>query len=109
MPRLRVIQHNVLHWSTRKYDLFNTYRQFDPDLILINNHGMNDDTRLKIPGFRVYQVNSSGEASDGVAIAIRSRLNHRIQDDFLSDTLAIDIEISDGPLTVATTYLPPRR
>ena len=109
MPRLRVIQHNVLHWPTRKFDLFNTYRQFDPDVILINSHGMSDDSRLKIPGFRVYQMNSSGEASDGVAIAVRSRLNHIIQEDFLSDTLAIDIETPDGPLTIATTYLPPRR
>ena len=109
MARLRVIQHNVLHWPTHKYDLFNTYRQFDPDLILINTHGMSDDTRLKIPGFQVYQVNSSGEASDGMAIAIRSRLNHRIQDHFLSDTLAIDMETPDGPMTIATTYLPPRR
>ena len=109
MPRLRVIQHNVLSWQNRKFDLCNTYRQFDPDIVLINSHGLTDETRLKIPGFRVYQVNSSGEGSDGVAIAVRSKLIHRIQDDFLTDILAVTIETPDGPLTIATTYLPPRR
>ena len=54
MPRLRVIQHNVLSWQNRKFDLCNTYRQFDPDIVLINSHGLTDETRLKIPGFRVY-------------------------------------------------------
>ena len=109
MPRLRVIQHNVLSWQNRKFDLCNTYRQFDPDIILINSHVLTDKSRLKIPGFRVYQVNSSGEGSDGVAIAVQSRLSHRIQDDFITDTLAVIIETPDDPLTIATTYLPPRR
>uniref|UniRef100_A0A0P4W031 Endonuclease/exonuclease/phosphatase domain-containing protein n=1 Tax=Scylla olivacea TaxID=85551 RepID=A0A0P4W031_SCYOL len=109
MQRLKIIQHNVLHWTTRKYDLCNTYRQFDPDVILINGHGLPDENRLRIPGFRVHQMNSSGEQNDGVAIAVRCSLTHRIQDDFLSDTLAVDIETFDGTLTIATTYLPPRR
>lgn len=109
MPRIRVIQHNVLHWDTRKFDLSNTYRQFDPDVVLINSHGLRDETRLKIPGFRIYQQNISNEINDGVAIAIKSHTRHKVHDDFLSETLAIEIETIDGPLLIATSYLPPRR
>lgn len=109
MTRLRVVQHNVLAWDRRKYDLSNTYRQFDPDIILINSHGLKDDTRLKIPGYRLYQSNASNEQMDGVAIALKTKLQHKIEDDFLSETLATTIETEDGPLTIATSYLPPRR
>uniref|UniRef100_A0A0P4W158 Reverse transcriptase domain-containing protein n=1 Tax=Scylla olivacea TaxID=85551 RepID=A0A0P4W158_SCYOL len=109
MRRIRVIQHNVLTWDTRKFDLINTYRQFDPDIVLINSHGLKDEKRLKIPGFRTYQQNFSNEQMDGVAIAIRKTIRHRIEDDFLSETLAVVIESPDGPLTIATSYLPPRR
>ncbi len=103
MRRIRVIQHNVLTWDTRKCDLINTYRQFDPDIVLINSHGLKDEKRLKIPGFRTYQQNFSNEQMDGVAIAIRKTIRHRIEDDFLSETLAVVIESSDGPLTIATS------
>lgn len=109
MTRLRVIQHNVLAWDRRKYDLSNTYRQLDPDIILINSHGLKNDTKLKIPGYRLYQSNLSNEQMDGVAIAIKTKIPHKIDDDFLSETLATSVETDDGPLTIATTYLPPRR
>ena len=109
MPRLRVIQHNVLFWDSRKYDLINTYRQFDPDIILINSHGLRDEKRLKIPGFKTYQQNVSNELNDGVAIAVKSRMRHKVHDDFLSETLAVEVETPDGPLIIATSYLPPRR
>ena len=103
------MQHNVLTWDQRKYDLSNTYRQLDPDIILINSHGLTDDSRLKIPGYRVHQTNLSNERHDGVAIAVKSRLRHRVDDDFISETLAVEIDTSDGPVAVATSYLPPRR
>lgn len=110
MTRLKVIQHNVLAWDGRKYDLNNTYRQFDPDIILVNSHGLTHDKRLKIPGYRIIQRNSTNEPNDGVAIAFRNSLMYtRLEDDFISETLAIDMETEDGPLTIATSYLPPRR
>lgn len=36
---ITILQHNVRHWKTHKYDLYNTYRVIDPDIILINEHG----------------------------------------------------------------------
>ena len=109
MAQLRVIQHNVLSWENRKYDLINTYRRYDADILVLNSHGLSDDKRLKIPGFRVYQQNDSNDQNDGVAIAVKCRLRHRVEDDFLSETLAIEIDTPDGPLLIATSYLPLRR
>ena len=62
MQRLRIIQHNVLSWGNRKYDLINTYRQYDPDIILLNSHGLRNDDKLKIPGYKVYLQNFSNDA-----------------------------------------------
>ena len=59
MAQLRVIQHNVLSWENRNYELINTYRCYDADILLLNSHGLSDDKRLKISGFRVYQQNYS--------------------------------------------------
>lgn len=109
MTRLRVIQHNVLSWDRRKYDLSNTYRQFNPDIILINSHGLKDTEKIKIPGYRTHQRNITGENMDGVAIAIKTNIKYKIVDDFISETLAIETDTSDGTITIATTYLPPRR
>ena len=109
MARVRVIQHNVLSWENRKYDLINTYRHYDADIFLLNSHGLSDDKRLKIPGFRVYQQNYSNDQNDGVAIAVKCRLRHRVEDDFLSETLAIEIDTPDGHLLIPTIYLLPRR
>ena len=109
MARLRIIQHNVLSWDNRKFDLSNMYRQYDPDIILLNSHGLTNDERLKIPGYRVYQQNISNTLNDGVAIAIKYRIQHRVEDDFLSETLAIELDTAAGPLYIATSYLPPRR
>ncbi|MPC77105.1 hypothetical protein E2C01_071550 [Portunus trituberculatus] len=64
---------------------------------------------MTLPGYRVYQRNTDNEPMDGVAIAVRNRLVHRIEDDFDSETLAVTTQTTEGPLTIATTYLPPRR
>ena len=109
MYSLTVVQHNVLSWVSRKFDLSNTYRQLDADIILINSHGLRDDNRLKIPGYRTYQTNVANAVNDGVAIAVKSSIRHKVEDGFLSETLAIETDTNDGPILIATSYLPPRR
>ena len=109
MTRLRIILHNVLHWKNRRFDLSNTYRRLDPDMILLTSYGLKTENKLVIPGYRVYKQNTSNEQMDGVALAVRTGIAHTIEDDFDSETLAATIHTSDGPLTIATTYLPPRR
>jgi len=107
LSRLTIIQHNVLHWPTRKNELCNTYRKHDPHIILINSHGLNNDNPLKIYTYTTYSSNKSQERNDGVAIAIKNSIQHKINN-FHSDLLAVEIN-TQGPIILATLYLPPRR
>ncbi len=60
-------------------------------------------------GYNTYQVNSSNELHDGSAILIKTNVRHRMNDDFISDFIAITMETSTGPINIATSYLPPRK
>ncbi|XP_042880256.1 uncharacterized protein LOC122258401 [Penaeus japonicus] len=92
-----------------KNELCNTYSHHNPDIILINSHGLPDNERIKIFPFNIYQRNKSGERADGVAIAIKRGTRHRILDDFDQEFLAVEVETTRGPIVIATCYLPPRR
>lgn len=96
MIRLRVLQHNVVTWDRLRFDLNNTYRQFDPVILLLSSHGLTDDARIKVLGCRVHQRNASSEPSDRVAIAVRCRLYCRVEDSFLSETLAVAVDTFDN-------------
>lgn len=109
MYSLKIVQHNILNWRTNKDSVMYNFSQINPDIILINSHGLKDSESLKIPGYKTYKVNSSGEINDGSAIAIKQHLHHKLFDDFLTDFIAVQIETSLGPIIIATTYLPPRR
>ena len=106
---LKIIQHNVLHWRTRNTGLSNIYRQYDPDIILINSHGLTNEQSLKIPGYRIHRKSTTNNQHDGTAIAIKHRLQHKLYDDFISDLLAIDVMTMTGKVTIATLYQPPSR
>lgn len=109
MDSFTIIQHNVLAWTyNRRYELYNTYRDFDPDIILINAHGMKDDQRIKLFNYSIYQKNFQNEHHAGVAIAIKRTIQHVIIDDLEEDYLAVKISTSLGPLIIATGYQPPR-
>ena len=108
--RLVILQHNVLHWSReRRNELNNNYRDSDPDVILINSHGQKDCEKVKLFGYKVYQSNKSGEMNDGIAIAVKGNIKHKIIDDFEEEFMATEIDTPTGPIIVATAYLPPRR
>lgn len=40
METIITLQHNVQHLSTRNHNLQNTYIQINPDIILLNSHGV---------------------------------------------------------------------
>ena len=109
MDTIKIMQHNVAHWRTNKTTLIQTYNEINPDIILINSHGLKSSEQLKIHGYITYKVNSSEELHDGSAILIKQNIEHRIDDDFITDILLIKIETINGPINFATTYLPPRR
>lgn len=54
MESLKVIQHNVLRWRTRRHELSNIYRHANADILLINSHGVLSNESLKIPGYKTH-------------------------------------------------------
>lgn len=58
--------------------------------------------------YTVYKSNYSNAVNDGVAIAVRSTLTHKLIEGF-EHLLAVEVETNNGPVIIATTYLPPRR
>lgn len=109
MESIKIVQHNVLHWNTRKWELTHIYRTLDPDLILVNSHGVRDCESIKISGYTTYKINTSNEHNDGSAILVRQIIKHTIDDTFISDVLCVRVKTTTGPINIATTYLPPRR
>ena len=109
MENIKIVQHNVYNWNTNKLILINTYKNINPDIILINSHGVKTGENIKVYGYSSYIINSSNELSDGSAILIKQNLKHKIKDNFDTDFLQITIETDTGPINIATTYLPPRR
>ena len=107
--RLTIIQHNVLHWRTHKHDITNAYLQLDPDIILINAHGLINNERIHIYNYNTYQTNKTNTIHDGVAIAIKQNIPHRIIDNYTSEMLSVIIQTSAGDIQIATAYTPPRR
>lgn len=109
LNKIKVIQHNVLHWTNRRIILSNTYRNIDPEIILINSHCIPDETKIKIAGYNIHKKNTLNNPSDGSAIAIKKHINYKLHDNFLSDLLAIEISTSTGNIIIATMYQPPAR
>ena len=107
--RLRVVQHNVLTWNNRKHELSNTYRTLDPDIILIQSHGITNNETFKIHGYKTITSNYLNRHVDGTAIAIKQNIQHNIIGNFLTNTLAIKIQTQTGPIIIATDYIPPSR
>ena len=81
----------------------------DPDILLLNSHGLKTCEELKIPGYKIYKINYSENIYDGSAIGIKYNIKHKLFDDFDTDFLCVEIDTSLGPIQIATTYLPPRR
>ncbi|XP_063613809.1 uncharacterized protein LOC134787049 [Penaeus indicus] len=80
-----------------------------PHIILINSHGLNNSKKIKIHTYTIYQTNHTGERNDGVALAIKNNINHKIYNNFNSELIAVEINTPHGPIIIATVYLPPRR
>ena len=63
---IKIIQHNVMHWTTEKADeLFNYYS------ILLNSSNIINNKKIKIYNYNVIQKNTLNERHAGIAIAIK--------------------------------------
>ena len=108
--KLTIVSHNVLRWKhPRKVELGNTYRTINADVILLQSHCITTHKVLKIAGYIVYKRNRRDEGNDGVAIAIKHDIPHKIIDDFHDELMAITVNTATGPITFGTCYFPPRR
>ena len=104
-----IVQHNVQHWSTKKFNLSHTYHSINPHIILINSHGMKEEETLKLQGYITYKINSTQERNDGNAILIKNNIKHKVDKDYITDVLEVIIDTDIGEVGIATTYIPPRR
>lgn len=109
LNKIKIIQHNVLHWTNRRFSLSNIYRNIDPEIILINSHCVSDEVPIKIAGYHIHKKNTLNNHSDGSAIAIKKHINYKLLDIFISDLIAIEISTSSGKIIIATLYQPPAR
>jgi len=108
METLKIIQHNVNTWTNKRHALINIYNTLNPDIILINDHSLTDNTTLKIFNYRTIQCNRQNRHHAGVAIAYKHTLHTKIIDDFHTDMLAIQVTTRQGDIIIATSYIPPR-
>ena len=106
---LTIVQHNVSHWAPNRHILTNTYKEINPDILLINSHGLSHNNTLHIHNYTTHKINTNNELHDGSAILVKENIKHKIIEDFDTDVLQISIETSTGKINIATTYLPPRR
>ena len=107
---IKVIQHNVLKWTFAKWNEFsNIYMRHNPEVILLNSTGVNENSIIKIFQYNVYQRNVRNEGHAGIAIAVRRDVQHRLLDDFQEDMLAVRLEAGKGPVIISTTYRPFRQ
>lgn len=107
---IKILQHNVLAWTyQRRNELTNYYLEEDPDIILINAHGIKTEDKLKIHNYMVHKINIRNEPHDGAAIAVKKNIKYRILDTYQENFLAIIVTTTLGEVCIATGYQPPRR
>ena len=56
------------HWQTNKITFYNNIRFEDPDIILLNEHEVIDNGKIKIYGYKTEWKNLINQASDGAAL-----------------------------------------
>ena len=49
---LKILQANVQHWQTNKITFYNNMTSEDPDIILLNEHEVRDNVKIKIYGYK---------------------------------------------------------
>ena len=105
---LKIMQINVCGWKRNKLSVQNALIKENIDIALINEHGMKINETIKISSYNVFKTNTLNESRNGCAIAIKQAIEYRIDEDYESDMLSVEIDTTIGPITIATSYIPPR-
>ena len=104
---IKIIQHNVLAWTTtRKSELCNYYNTEDADILLLNSTSTLDPNSIKMFNYNVYERNTQNERHAGIAPAIKKGIKHQILDDYQDDMLGVKIKTDKGPIIIFTMYMP---
>lgn len=108
--KLKIIQHNVLKWtSIRANELTNYYLNNDPDIILLNSTGNLNSNQIRILNYNINYKNSYNEDKAGIAIAIKKSINYKLLEIPEEDMLAIEVNTTKGAIIIASMYQPPKR
>ena len=105
---LKIIQINVRSWSINKNSISNLILTEDADIALINEHGSKSGDTMKIWNYNTYKTNKLNGRNNGCAIAIKKSIVYRIHENYISDMLSLTIDTNNGPIEIATCYIPPR-
>ena len=68
---MKILQANVQNWQTNKITFYNNIRSENPHIILLNEHGVRENGKIKIYGYKTEWKNLSNQARDGTALAIK--------------------------------------
>ena len=65
---LKILQANVQHWQTNKITFYNNIRSDNSDIILLNEHGVRENEKIKMYVYKTDRKNLSNQARDGSAL-----------------------------------------
>ena len=109
-PRnLKIFFQNINGWTNKREALKVDIRRLNPDIILLAHTGIHSDMlRIHFYPYKVYYHNTAARYS-GVAILVKPDISHNlINQRFVCDTLAINVDTSMGPIVVGTNYTHPQ-
>ena len=81
---LKILQLNVQHWQTNKTTFYNNIKSEDPDIILLNEHGVKDNGKIKIYGYKTEWKYLSNQARDIAALAIKRRIINNLSNNIVA-------------------------
>ncbi len=81
------VQHDVLSWRNKTQTLTNIYKELNPDIILMNSHGLKPKENIKIYNYNTYLINFSEEMHSGSATLVRQNLKRKIKDNYDTDII----------------------
>ena len=96
------------HWQTNKISFYNNIRSEDPVILLLNEHGVRENGKIRIYGYKIEWKNLSKKARDGAPLAIKRKIKHRIINNLFNNSVACKIQTNIEPVIIATAYIPPR-
>ena len=101
-----LFQVNIRNWKHNKYPLSVSLPDYNPDILLLNELGTNNNQKIKLHGYN--SLEKAIEAYSGTAILVKKHIQYQEIPLLDPNTLAIKIPTTLGSVIVCTAYIPPR-